>query len=221
MKHSIIVGVTLSFLSSLLPLWTVNCAPVDQKRELKLVEDREITNDGADVKLAATTLLATDCFNDSIDLPLPILSTDSRISISCADLDVNLIIRVSAPRDEVSRRRRQASAGRKMSLQQALTFVDEYGLKNCVARASCELACDSGRFGRAGRSLARLMAVLVKRSTIPGVPADVVDFYRSSFALGSRLKGKECRSECGSQYPGCTRPTPALLRMVSFVDLPV
>jgi hypothetical protein len=118
----------------------------------------------------------------------------------------------------VGRSKRQSGGG-KIKLPQALELVEQYGLKECVARTSCELSCTPNIHGRMGRSLYRFMAAVYKRKGIPGIPAAAIEFYRTSIAAGTRLRGQNCRSECKSQYGGCTRQTPALLRMASHIDL--
>lgn len=121
-----------------------------------------------------------------------------------------------------TRRRRQTQQqGRRIPLQKALQLVESYGLKECVARTSCELSCNPDLYGRMGRSLSMMMNRLGKRVSFPGVAASAIDFYRTATSTGRGLRGKNCKEECKSKYPECKHRAATLLRLASTIDLSI
>lgn len=119
---------------------------------------------------------------------------------------------------------RQSSARRtKVKLGRALEMIEMYGMKTCVARAICELACNPNIFGRMGRSLYGLMTSLNARRNIKGVPEEKASFYRTAVATGTTFKdkNKDCQDSCTIEYTPCNKPTPFLLRMASNIDFSI
>lgn len=213
------VAVTVSFEAS-------NCAPVNRVTGIKGPEKdarhkRSNAGEGSagqSDRNGIAFLNAVQCFSRLIDqkaLPLcdPSLDSWNRSKSQATSLGKERMI--------AGRNRRKRQSGQKIKLPQALELVEEYGLKECVARTACELACNPNLYGRMGRALYRFMATVYNRSKIPGIADAAVQFYRSSITAGARLKGQNCRPQCRSEYTGCFRQTSSLLRMASHVDLSI
>lgn len=231
MKRSIVAISLLTafwFLPSFRPS---NCAPVDQETGFKSAEkDGEYGNADSgnrvqsDQRNGIAFLDLAHCFNHLIDQKSPHVACDRSLLHTDRSITGTPVKQETAEGNMTftqKRERRQVSSGQKIKLPKALELVEQYGLKQCVARTSCELACDPNLYGRRGRSLYRFMALVYKRNRIPGIPAAAVAFYRSSIAAGAKLKGQNCKDECNSQFTGCTRQTSVLLRMASHIDLSI
>ena len=231
MKRSIIAISLLTAFSFFASFRTSNCAPVDQETGFKSAEkDGEYWNsDSGEADTAVQSdrngiafVNATHCFKHLIDQKLHVPCNHSLLlchrSIGGTMEEGSNAKDVAA---QQKRDRRQVTSGQKIKLPKALELVEQYGLKECVARTSCELACNPNLYGRIGRSLYRFMSFVYRRNRIAGVSAAAIDFYRSSITAGARLKGQNCKDECKSQYAGCTRQTSVLLRMASHIDLSI
>ena len=96
----------------------------------------------------------------------------------------------------------------------AMNLVKEAKLEDCVARAICDLNCDSQGFGQDGRTVFMNMVRLQGSKILDESDSK---FYQNAAAKGRGLTG-DCK-QCSSIYSKCTSKSSDLIKMASHIRM--